>query len=215
MYRQGNQDYVDIAKTYAFNYLMREFSMHQNSYLINSIEITPTGFIINAPQYNMFEVTQGKPLRFDNSKSYAEDLNQRGSIAMVKVSTNDYSTIGRQKVNYRKIARVNKHNILVGKVKKYTTVGRFKRYGGSYATKAGYHVKYLKRGGVNVYYKQPKTIRYSINVMASKLTGVVWKKVNLGYHKNYLDNMLESTANMLVNYINKDENVDIQIKTRR
>ena len=42
MYRQGNQDYVDIAKTYAFNYLMREFSMHQNSYLINSIEITPT-----------------------------------------------------------------------------------------------------------------------------------------------------------------------------
>lgn len=66
--------------------IMRKgFTMaHDNSYIAKSIVVKGQTIQISAPKYNMIGFLKGDELKFDSSKSYASELDERGSVIAVK-----------------------------------------------------------------------------------------------------------------------------------
>ena len=66
----------------------------KNSYLVKSIKIDGNVLTIEAPQYNMREVGMKglSYLKFDNSKSYADDVDERGGKIFVHQTITIYSS---------------------------------------------------------------------------------------------------------------------------
>lgn len=65
--------------------MRKGFTMaHDNSYIAKSIVAKGQTIQISAPKYNMIGFLKGDELKFDNSKSYASELDERGSVIAVK-----------------------------------------------------------------------------------------------------------------------------------
>lgn len=57
---------------------------HENSYIAKSIVAKGQSIQISAPKYNMIGFLNGDDLKFDSSKSYASELDEKGSVIAVK-----------------------------------------------------------------------------------------------------------------------------------
>lgn len=179
-----------LAPYFFYRSVRDEFiARHARSYLANSMRITSDSVIIDAPQYNMYEVAKyHAPVRFDQSRSYADDLDEVGSIAMALVragtkwgtavtaeNTNPVKTVVRKK----RIKKLVRHSV------RYD----YHHIGEPEDSIIGYRTTGKSDPKRRYYTKVTETPRYRYETVTERIdksVPMVWKKMHFGNFKDYV-----------------------------